>query len=327
MKKIITLILCVCTIFSLMCITAFADEAEAQAETEYKVSGKYKFNETLNITEEKYYDVPNKFHIEGYTTEYEGIQTGIKESGTKYLYYNRSWSIETSYQYNNKWENEDYRIIDFGTEEQTISEELYNFLSTNAEKIENKVTGKRLMNETLTNYNTVYLNVNFKFSNTQTTATGFSFINFTQDETETVLNYQTTPNTTEAYNYKNNTWTNSTYRIVDFGEGEVISEEAYNWIINNSKAVTTSEEYELGYLAGYEAGYESGTNESFLSDIFGFLIPGRENTTIIEALNAPLFSYEDILTGRQINISIMTILGTLAGAWVTLWFLKIFAGH
>ncbi len=119
-------------------------------------------------------------------------------------------------------------------------------------------------------------------------------------------------------------------------EGEKIGfDKGYKqWPIDNDIEQIKEEEYQLGFyngsLEGYQNGLDQGTSTKFIKDIFGFMIPGSGHTTIIEALNSPIITFQmPALDGTgdiDINISITTVFSAIVVIFLLIWFLKMFAG-
>ncbi len=243
---------------------------------------------------------------------------------------------------------DNYKAVYFGSTLQTVSKDFYDWIIANTTTTPESsggvdsgggntgstkytVQGVYVLNLKLSlpdysNQPLGYLE-NVSFVSNNTSYEGFRFKPIEETELFYVEHLSFDGNDTQVHAYNSfSGFYNLSYRVINFGDSpKEVSEFFYKWLGSNTFAQFSSE-YDYAYRLGYDDGVRDSESSNFLRSIFGFLIPGENNTTIIQALDSPLFSFTEPLTGTQINISIMTILGTFVGAWLVIWFLKMFAG-
>lgn len=150
-------------------------------------------------------------------------------------------SVFTNYQSEGWREGEHFRIVNFGTVPQEISEELADFFKMNATQL-NTVTikGTWLMKATIKTPDTV-----FGGDNLVSEMVNFSCysVNYQLTKQYNHMYYDDWNNGSYAlyfgdakvYNHASSAWVDNAYRRIDFGdEGQIVSKEFYDWFTDNA---------------------------------------------------------------------------------------------
>lgn len=190
----------------------------------FYVSGVWKFNETL-------VNIPNK------KTEFDVVYTmgnDITYNGLSFIYTDTMFPTdepEIEFYAGGDWNDDAFRIIDFGTEPQEVSEEFYLWVKANAVKQETKVSGKWYFNETIVDEldtQTVNFIVDSRvYNKLSAKAQKFLALHFMLD-TEDAFH------TVSVWNGGTG-WVLEAYRLIDFGTTpQTVNADFYNWLTQNA---------------------------------------------------------------------------------------------
>lgn len=156
---------------------------------------------------------------------------------------NRAYNVTVD-----QWTNENYKIVDFGTAAQTVSQEFYDWLTANAtQQVAHTVSGVWVFNETITQPSDTTWNYPVNFSSEyfeeSIACTGFRFELEYKEFGSPFLCYIVGANTyTGVYDFSTSSWLfGDETRTVDFGATEqTVSADFYTWLTANATKQETS---------------------------------------------------------------------------------------
>ena len=230
---------------------------DTPAEPKYTLSGGWKFNETIIISEEIFTAGSLSQEIRFTSDDFE--LTGIKvwTAGRNQIFIEYvGTSTYDSYGVlelltgpyagggeDYSW-NIDMMILDFGNQEQEVSEQFYNWfiLNTSPYRIESYyISGNWKLNDTLTITDSLLNHIIFEQNiNFTSNSTNYSLIRFeVQYYNDSYLYYNST-NTANGWMYSTGAvnWLNDAYKVINFGSAEQkVSKTFYDWFTANANQV------------------------------------------------------------------------------------------
>lgn len=190
------------------------------------VSGKWKFNETLVCKPEVLQSIIFTHSGETYYA-ISVYYTDEDDADVMYWALNPEWDGDRN-PYYNRWIDEAYRTIDFGSTPQEVSEEFYNWFIANAEEVKPKtVNGVWQFKAMPSVFHDDFMEaVNFTSYGSVFSSMGV--------EGQVDVYYDDT----HVYNEADEIWQDERYRVVDFGdEPQEVSEEFYTWFTSHAKCI------------------------------------------------------------------------------------------
>jgi len=222
------------------------DTGEDEPEENCTVSGKWLFGETVDVgtefSEEVDFTSTNQDGNEACTYASMTVASGFIGNQLNY---------GGVFAYNaDGWENEAMRTVDFGEDEQAVSEAFYTWLTANATKRADTgedepeenctVSGKWLFGETVDVGTEFSEEVDFTSTNQDgNEACTYASMTVASGFIGNQLNYG------GVFAYNADGWENEAMRTVDFGENEqAVSEAFYTWLTANATEQTDTGEDE-----------------------------------------------------------------------------------
>lgn len=197
-----------------------------------KVSGVWKWNDTLPFSDDYTGSsgLGDTVNFTSNSNSYTSIfihDSQYDPKGQRVLVYD---TLTIAYSATSGWTNEAYKTIDFGSEEQEVSEDFYTYLTANATQQEEPTTQKVSGTWTWNDAPNVSTSIN-QAVNFTSNSSNFNEINTAASR----LNYTYTDGGSTETVYRNNTWSNDAYKTVNFGSTEQeVSEEFYNYLTQNA---------------------------------------------------------------------------------------------
>jgi hypothetical protein len=195
------------------------------------IKGKWLFKSTITPSE---FEENVTFTSSGFTvTKVIGTSTGLKytfEDGTTNSVYG---SIG--------WEDSNARSVNFGDEGATVSQTFYDWFTANAEEVTDttttKIKGKWIFDDVpMVVDGDEYLDDRVVNVNYTSNGEEFIAIGINSPTNQLVYSYDL-----ENHNYvytNASGWSKEEYKTIDFGEGQAVDPEFYNWMFDHAIEVT-----------------------------------------------------------------------------------------
>lgn len=249
------------------------------------------------------------------------------------------------------WIDTGYMTIDFGTELQTVSEEFFQWLNTNAVRVETPfglvLSGYYLFNDTIDIADLAGTTFEVTFTE------GFGFkvqsIIFGEGDTEETATALYFYGDSDILVYENGSWKDQKYRAVNFGDATYVDQNFYDWFMQNSAKSTVSDVIDgvggSSYLDGYKIGYrdgqiqgqkdEAGKREEAVQDAYenGYTAGKEEGLNVSEngnfyslfsALSDATFgSFMSLFSFEILGVNMSTLFGSILALCVIAIIIKL----
>lgn len=205
-------------------------------------------------------DLSNIPSIENVNFNCENISyIGIKCENNALIYKQNDSTEQLVYQ-TNIWDNDSYRIINFGENNQYVSPEFYSWLMENVLPQPTIKGAWKFNNELQLPSAFTYENVNFKCETKE--YTGFIF-----DNENGTLNYKLN-NDENLTVYSKNNWNDNSYKVINFGNvGLNITHYLDDWLIKNAVKIINIDIEANGTTILSTAGKYCNKNISIITNV------------------------------------------------------------